>query len=92
MAFGRSDLALIGILETAVAAILTWTGVRAYGPTATAYAFTARELQAIRALGDDAAAADDTWAEFVGDAEDAISREHTMWRASRTSTSTAPKR
>ena len=91
VAFGRSDLAVIGILETVVAAILTWTGVRAYGPTATAYAFTARELQAIRALGDDAAAADDTWAEFVGDAEDAISREHTMWRASRTSTTTAPQ-
>ena len=92
VAFGRSDLALIGILETAVAAILTWTGVRAYGPTATAYAFTARELQAIRALGDDASTSEESWAEFVGDAEDAISREHTMWRASRTSTSTAPKR
>ncbi|HVF14408.1 MAG TPA: SLATT domain-containing protein, partial [Acidimicrobiales bacterium] len=85
-------LALIGILETVVAAIMTWAGVRAYGPTATAYAFTARELQAIRALGDSAARAEDSWAEFVADAEDAISREHTMWRASRASTSTAPKR
>lgn len=90
VAFGRSDVALIAILETAVAAVIGWAGVRAYGPVATAYAFTARELQAIRDLGDRAAPDDHSWAEFVGDAEDAISREHTMWRASRASASTAP--
>ncbi|MEA2717779.1 MAG: hypothetical protein QOI99_2096 [Actinomycetota bacterium] len=92
LAVGSSGLAVVGLFETAVASVMTWAGVRAYGPTATAYAFTARELQSIRALGDEAARTDGSWSDYVTDAEEAISREHTMWRASRTSTTTAPER
>ena len=54
-------------------------GVRAVGPVGHCLRLHRRELQAIRALADRAALDDGSWAEFVGDAEDAISREHTMW-------------
>jgi SMODS and SLOG-associating 2TM effector domain 1 len=44
-----------------------------------AYRLTARELAIVRDRID--TTDDTTWAAFVSDAEDAVSREHTMWLA-----------
>lgn len=74
---------LLGIAAAAVAAILAWLQTREHATLAEAYAVTAREL----ALADEqaqAATADD-WPTVVDNTEAAVSREHTLWRARRTS-------
>ena len=49
---------------------------------ATAYAVAHHELGLIASRIDEIAAEAD-WARFVDESEEAISREHTLWRASR---------
>ena len=87
-AFGVLELTwssgdLLGVAATLGAAAAAWVQTRQYATLASAYAIANEELAAIRAL---IAHADDEvqWAELVDSAESAISREHTMWRASRT--------
>lgn len=87
-AFGVLDLSwssgdLLGVAATLGAAAAAWVQTRQYATLASAYAIANEELAAIRAL---VAHADDEaqWSELVDSAESAISREHTMWRASRT--------
>jgi hypothetical protein len=65
----------------ALAAGSAWFAVRQYETLGRAYVFAATELSVIhqRLL----LAGEDSWAQEVADAEEAISREHTMWRASR---------
>ena len=48
---------------------------------ASAYGVTADELARIRQLIEEQASEED-WDRFVGEAEEAISREHSMWKAS----------
>jgi hypothetical protein len=52
---------------------------RAFGE---AYSLTSQELAAVRSDWD-ADRTEEEWAEFVDEAEEAISRKHTLWRASR---------
>lgn len=71
----------LGILAAIAAVIGAWARVKQYESLASAYSLTARELSIVR----DRAPQDedeDAWAEYVHDAEEAISREHTMWKAS----------
>ncbi len=88
-AFGLLELSwstgdVLGVVATVGAAAAAWVQARQYATLASAYAIANEELAAIRALV--AHARDETqWAELVDSAESAISREHTMWRASRTS-------
>ncbi|MGI5202365.1 DUF4231 domain-containing protein [Spirillospora sp. CA-108201] len=80
-AFGVFSLDLAGVFAAAVGAA-AWLAVKQPGSLERAYAFAANELAiAYSRLSDvrDEAA----WAAEVADAEEAISREHTMWRASR---------
>jgi hypothetical protein len=72
---------LAGVLAAALAAGSAWFAVRQYETLGRAYVFAATELSVIhqRLL----LAGEDSWAQEVADAEEAISREHTMWRASR---------
>ncbi|MFI8303842.1 DUF4231 domain-containing protein [Streptomyces sp. NPDC085927] len=72
---------LAGILAAVLGAGSAWLAVRQYETLGRAYTFAATELSVIH--GRLARADDAEWAEEVADAEDAISREHTMWRASR---------
>jgi hypothetical protein len=53
-----------------------------FEPLGNAYAVAAHELGAIRARLD-VHRTEREWAQFVSDAERAISREHTLWSASR---------
>lgn len=74
---------LLGIAAAAAAAVLAWLQTREYATVAEAYAVTARELS----LADEQARTADEaeWPTVVDNTEAAISREHTLWRARRTS-------
>jgi hypothetical protein len=75
----RFDLA--GIVAAAVSGVAAWLSAHQHGTTATAYVLATNELSVIgELLGHDLPEAE--WAAAVDDAEGAISREHTMWRAS----------
>jgi hypothetical protein len=74
----------IGVFSTAAAAFLTWLQVQRHEELAQSYSVAALELgliqdQAVYVL-DEAA-----FAQFVADAETAVSREHTLWLARRDS-------
>lgn len=74
---------LLGLAATLGAAATAWAQTRQYATLSAAYAIASEELSAIRALLPHADS-EAEWEEFVDSAEGAISREHTMWRASRT--------
>lgn len=80
--FGGWELDLAGLMGALIAAGAAWVAVKQYGPLATAYSIAARELalQADRLH----TVPEAHWAKVAGDAEEAISREHTLWLASRT--------
>ncbi|GAB3275591.1 DUF4231 domain-containing protein [Kineosporia babensis] len=75
-----------GFVGALIAAGTAWMAIKQFGTLAASYAVAARELtlQADR-LGEVEEA---EWADTAADAEEAISREHTMWLASRSSTAT----
>jgi hypothetical protein len=76
----RADLT--GILVTCSAGGLAWLQSRQHVVLAQSYAVTAHELANVEAtLGQRATEAE--WATKVEQAEEAISREHTLWLASR---------
>jgi hypothetical protein len=82
-AFGYIPFDLAGVASALIAAGVAWAGAKQYATLARAYAYAALELRIVQdrlALVTNEA----TWAAEVADAEEAISREHTMWRASRT--------
>lgn len=69
-------------LAAGVAAGGAWIGVKQYDSLASAYSLTATELALVRAEAEQVT--DDTsWSRYVISAEQAISREHTMWLARR---------
>lgn len=74
---------LLALVATLGAAAAAWVQAKQYATLASAYAIANEELAAIRVLVTHATG-ETAWAEFVDSAETAISREHTMWRASRT--------
>lgn len=77
----RFDLA--GVVAAVIAAGTAWISLRQLSTLARAYTFAANELAIVRSrleLVED----EPSWASEVADAEEAVSREHTMWRASRT--------
>jgi protein-S-isoprenylcysteine O-methyltransferase Ste14 len=73
----------LGICSALAAAGGAWLQARQHRTLAAAYNVTARELRRIDTLVDPSMTAEE-WADFVDQAEEAISREHTMWVASRT--------
>lgn len=82
MAFGSLDFDALGILAAGAATISAWAQAKQYQNLATAYGITAQELAAVASEGE-MVTAEPEWSAFVGQAEEAISREHTLWRASR---------
>lgn len=74
---------VLGLTGAMVAAFASWLQTKQHSSLAEAYSVAAHELSAI----DDRIPlqrTEDGWARFVSESEDAISREHTLWRASRT--------
>jgi len=76
------DVDLLGVLGTVGAAANSWIQFRQHRTLSTSYAVAAQDLGLVY---DSASASqlEDDWAHFVSDAEEAISREHTMWLARR---------
>jgi hypothetical protein len=82
-AFSVVSFDLAGIVAAAVGAGAAWLAAKQYDTLARAYAFAANELALARSRLE-AVQDPGVWAAEVANAEAAISREHTMWRASRT--------
>ncbi|MDR6170414.1 DUF4231 domain-containing protein [Curtobacterium sp. SORGH_AS_0776] len=78
---GVWDIDLAGVLAAFIGAGAAWLALKQHTTLESAYSLTAAELQKQDATL--MSAAEDEWAVAVADAEEAISREHTMWLASR---------
>jgi hypothetical protein len=87
---GVTTVVLDGVLAALVAAAGAWLEVKQFENLADAYNLTAMELRfvhdAAKPVTDEAG-----WSAYVISAEQAISREHTMWLARRVSPSPQPE-
>ena len=80
-AAGLIDLDLLGILAAITGGVASWVQTRQWGTLARSYAIAANELATIGGQAHDVT--EEAWPRFVDEAEEAISREHTLWRSSR---------
>lgn len=74
---------LASLAASVIASGAAWTGLRQHESVGAAYTLASRELAAVSVQLSGIKTEED-WAVAVAGAEEAISREHTMWRASRT--------
>ena len=81
-AFDVAAIDLLGVVSAVAAGIGAWAQSNQYDNNRKAYFIAAQELAAINSAIA-TVTTEDAWAEFVDSAEEAISREHTLWRASR---------
>ncbi|MEV5340256.1 DUF4231 domain-containing protein [Streptomyces sp. NPDC052676] len=81
-ASGIISVDLPGILAAVLGAGSAWLAARQHESLGRAYTFAANDLSIVHARLR-SAENETAWAQEVADAEEAISREHTMWRASR---------
>jgi hypothetical protein len=81
-AFGWIDFDMLGFLAAAAGGVVAWIEAKQHRNLATAYGIASQELASI-ASELPTLNSEERWASFVGQAEEAISREHTLWRASR---------
>jgi hypothetical protein len=79
--FGVVDIDIFGLAGAAVAAAAAWLETKQHHTIARAYRVAAEELDSIARLIPQQTE-EASWARFVAEAEEAISREHTMWKAS----------
>lgn len=68
------------ILIAIAASLLTWMQAKRFSELSASYALTANEIGIVREQADDLVS-DTALSSFVGDAENAFSREHTQWVA-----------
>lgn len=81
------DVDALGVAATGVTAATAWMATKQYEGLSVSYGLALQELANVHSLA--ASILDDeAWSTFVNDAEDAISREHRMWKASRTGRTT----
>jgi hypothetical protein len=73
---------LLGFGGAIAAAMTAWLQTKQHRSLAAAYTVTALELASVRSRIRHQES-EGNWAAFVSDAEDAFSREHTLWKASR---------
>ncbi len=75
----------LGMFTTFAASVTAWTQLKQFTPLASAYRLAAGELDDIEVqltrLDLNAPGAEEAWSKQSRDAEDAVSREHTTWRA-----------
>lgn len=81
-ASGTLDVELLGLMGAAAASVAAWLQTKDHASLAQAYAVAARELGTIKQRLHEPRD-EEEWAAFVESAEQAISREHTMWLARR---------
>ena len=80
-AFTVVELDVLGILAAAAAGFAAWSQTRQYSSNAIAYSIASQELAMISSELPNID--DERWPAFVDEAEEAISREHTLWGASK---------
>lgn len=78
------SLGFVGLLSALAASLVAWAAVKQFEFLARSYAVASNELSTIDVRISSTLWLESDWASFVNDAEEAISREHTSWRASRT--------
>jgi hypothetical protein len=78
--FGLLWLDLFGLAAALAASGAAWLETKQHGTLASAYRVAADELARIRQLAHEETT-EASWARFVAESEEAISREHTMWKA-----------
>jgi SMODS and SLOG-associating 2TM effector domain 1/SMODS and SLOG-associating 2TM effector domain 3 len=84
---GAVPIDLSGILAALISSTAAWLGLKQYSQLASAYSVASSELAIQRDVLEEAT--ESSWGQAVADAEEAISREHTMWLASRGERNTA---
>jgi hypothetical protein len=72
----------LGFAGATIATMTAWLQTKQHRNLATAYTVTALELASLRSKIA-SQQNESNWAAFVNDAEEAFSREHTLWKASR---------
>lgn len=74
----------VGLFASLAASAVAWSAVKQYETLERSYAVASSELSTIEVEISSRSWTDESaWAAFVNASEDAISREHTSWRASR---------
>jgi len=71
-----------GIITTIAASALAWLQARRFQDLGTSYVLTAYEIGLVQSAQSNVES-EEEFSDFVGDAENAFSREHTQWRARR---------
>ncbi|HLG12476.1 MAG TPA: DUF4231 domain-containing protein [Dehalococcoidia bacterium] len=82
-AAGAIDFDLVSLAAAAASALIAWENANQHSTLAKAYNIAAQELGSIYDIVE-SQRDEQAWSSFVDQAEEAISREHTTWRASRT--------
>jgi conflict system pore-forming effector with SLATT domain len=82
-ALALTELDGLGVAATGVTAATAWIATKQYEALEVSYGLAVQDLASVHSLESSIAPTDDAWSTYVNDAEDAISREHRMWRASR---------
>lgn len=75
------DLALAGVMAALASAVIAWVNFRDHATLAAAYSTTAEDLSSVLEEMERLGPGEEEWAAFVDEAEQAISREHTLWLA-----------
>jgi hypothetical protein len=78
--YPEAPINLTGLFATLAAASLAWLQLKQHQTLAQSYDLAAQELRAVQTVVADITT-DDALSAFVSNAEMAVSREHTMWRA-----------
>lgn len=73
----------VGVFSAATASAVAWAAVKQFEVLGRSYAVASNELSSIEARINSQPWEERSWATFVNEAEEAISREHTSWQASR---------
>jgi hypothetical protein len=81
-ATGVVDIPIDALMATAVSAVGAWLEAQQHDQLSRAYSVAVADLTDAR-VRLEASSDEEVWATVVNDTEDAISREHTRWRASR---------
>lgn len=79
--FGLVDIDIFGLAGAAVGSAVAWFETKQHHTIARAYKVAAEELADIENLISQQET-EEAWGRFVAESEEAISREHTMWKAS----------